>query len=149
MRRKRIVLGTAGLLLITFGVARLLIQVPFASLLWVAVWLMVAVAVHDGVLAPATVGAGLLLGRIPPRARRFVQGGLVVGAMVTVIAVPLILRRGTQPAVKAILQRDYAGGLGLLLGLIAAVAAIAYLITLLRDRSKSTPDPSPDDERLP
>ena len=37
--------------------------------------------------------------------------------------------------VKAILQRDYAGNLALLLGLTAAVAVVLYAVRVVRDRS--------------
>ena len=88
---------------------------------------------HDFVVAPLTVGTGVLLSRVPPRARRYLQGALIVGALVTVIALPLIHRRDTQPAIKAILLRDYAGNLALLLGLTAAVAVLLYVARVVRD----------------
>ena len=60
------------------------------------------------------------------------------GALITVIAIPLINRRGTQPAVKAILLRNYAGNLALLLGLTAAVALAMYAARVLRERGSTT-----------
>ena len=48
-----------------------------------------------------------LLTAVPPRARRYLQLALVVGAGATVVALPLIYRQGTQPASKALLLRDY------------------------------------------
>ncbi len=95
---------------------------------------MLAVALHDGVLAPLTVGTGLVLTRLPPRGRRYLQGALVVAALVTVIALPLINRRDTQPAAESILMRDYATNLALLLGLVAAVSAALYAVRVVRDR---------------
>ena len=65
-----------------------------------------------------------------------------MGALITVIAIPLIDRRGTQPEVKAILLRNYAGNLALLLGLTAAVALALYAVRVLRDqRSATTREP--------
>ena len=62
------------------------------------------------------------------------------------IAIPLIRRRDTQPAIKAILLRDYAGNLALLLGLTVAVGLVLYLARVLRDRGGS---PDEDVEREP
>ena len=98
MRAYRIALGVAGGLLLAFGVFRLVTTLDHPDLLALAVWLAVAIVLHDGVIAPATVGAGVLLTRVPPRVRRYVQGALIVGALITVIALPLINRRGTQPS---------------------------------------------------
>ena len=89
-------------------------------------------ALHDFLVAPLTVGTGVALTRVPPRARRYVQGALIVGALITVIAIPLIARQGTQPESKAILLRDYAANLALLLGITAAVALVLYALRVLR-----------------
>ena len=89
---------------------------------------------HDGLIAPLTVGTGVALTRVPPRARRYVQGALLVGALITVIAIPLIGRRGTQPASKAILLRDYGANLSLLLGLTAALALGLYALRVFRSQ---------------
>jgi len=135
VRPYRIALGVAGGLLLAFGVFRLVTELPTADLLALGLWLVAAVALHDGLVAPLTVGVGVTLTRLPPRGRRYVQGALVVGALITVVAIPLIDRRGTQPAVKAILLRDYAGNLAILLGLTAAVAVVLYAVRVVRDRS--------------
>jgi hypothetical protein len=130
----RVALIAAGGLLLALGAFRLVTNLDNSELITLAAWLVVAVALHDLVIAPATVGTGVLLTRVPPRARRYVQGALIVGALITVIAIPLIRRRGTLPAVKAILLRDYAANLALLLGLTVGVALILYVVRVLRDR---------------
>ena len=53
--------------------------------------------------------------------------------LITVIAVPLIGRQGTQPEAKAILLRDYGANLALLLGLSAAIALLLYALRVLRE----------------
>ena len=133
MRPYRIALGVAGGLLLAFGIFRLVTELDTSDLVALVLWLAVAVGLHDFVIAPLTVGTGVVLSRVPPRARRYLQGGLVVAAMITVIAIPLIGRRGTQPEAKAILLRDYAGNLFLLLGLTAAVSVVLYAARVLRD----------------
>ena len=134
MRPYRIALCAAGCLLLALGIFRLVTKLDPADLGVLLLWLVVAVAVHDGVVAPLTVGVGVTLTRVPPRARRYAQSALVVGALVTVVAVPLIGRQGTQPSSKALLLRDYSGNLALLLGLVAAVALLLYAARVLRER---------------
>ncbi len=134
MSSSRIALGLAGGLLMTFGIFRLLTDLDPGDLVVLGIWLVVALALHDGVVAPLTAGVGVTLTRVAPRARRYLQGGLIVAAMVTVIALPLINREGTQPAAESILMRDYAANLALLLALVAAVAAVLYVARVIRDR---------------
>ncbi len=132
MRRYRISLCVAGGLLLTFGVFRLITQLDAGDLFVLGIWLVAAVVLHDGLIAPITIGVGVALTRVPPRGRRYLQGALLVAALITVIAVPLIGRRGTQPESKAILLRDYGANLALLLGLTAAVALVLYGLRVWR-----------------
>ena len=128
MRRWRIALGVAGTLLGLFGVFRIITQVPLGSTLLLACWLLAAVIIHDGVLVPLVLAVGAVVSRIPPRARRSVQAALLVGGIVTSIALPLIARRDTQPQAKALLLGDYGGHLALLLSLIAVVSLTCYAV---------------------
>lgn len=137
--RLRIALGAAGVLLGLFGAFRLLTQVPGSDLVFLLGWLIGALVLHDGILAPAVAGIGAAISNfVPPRGRRFLQGGLVTAALVTVIALPLIDRRGSQPQVKAILQQNYAGNLAVLLGIVAGGALVLYAVRLMRDRQRSS-----------
>jgi hypothetical protein len=130
--------GAAGLALLLFGAFRLVTQVPPRGLIGLAGWLGAALLLHDGVLAPLTAVTGLVLRRtVRPRARRYVQGGVVAAIGVSVIAVPLILRRGTQPAPKALLRQDYAVHLAWLWVGIGVVSGLLYVARVLRDRRNS------------
>jgi hypothetical protein len=60
---------------------------------------------------------------------------LIMIALITVIAVPMIFLRGSQPAAKALLLRNYAANLILIIGIIAAVTLILYAILAARNRS--------------
>lgn len=133
MRRYRIALVLSGGLLLTFGAFRLVTQLDPGDLFVLALWLAAAVLLHDWVIAPITVGTGVALTRVPPRARRYLQGALLVGALITIVAIPLIWRQGTQPESKAILLRDYTANLTLLLGITAAVAVVLYALRVLRN----------------
>ncbi len=138
MRRWRIVLGVAGILLGLFGIGRLVTQVPVPSLIGLAVWLVAALVIHDGIASPLVVAVGALLARVPPRGRRFLQAGMIAGAMITVIAVPMIARQDSQPVSKSILNQNFGGNLTLLLGLVAAVTLAAYAVRVARDQSRSS-----------
>jgi hypothetical protein len=144
MRRWRIALGTTGVLLALFGVFRLVTQVPLGDVLVLGLWLIGAVVIHDGVLSPLIIGVGVLLSRVPPRGRRYVQAALIAGAAVTVIALPMIYRRNSQPVEKAILLRNYGGNLSILLGIIAAATLVLYAVRVARRdhtiRSPATPN---------
>ena len=133
--RTRVALGTAGVLLAGFGAFRLLTQVPPGKLIVLTLWLVAAVALHDGVIAPLTAGLGWAIGRtVRPRPRRYLQFGLVVGALVTVIAIPLIAKEGSQPAVKALLEEPYGHHLIWLLAAIAAISVAGYALRVAQDR---------------
>jgi len=145
MRTFRIVLAVVGILLGLFGVARLVTQIPSYSLMWLAVWLIAAVAIHDGLLSPLVIATGAFLRRsVPDRGRRYLQFGLIMGAMVTVIAIPMIYRRNSQPESKAILEQNFAGNLTLLLGILGGLTLIAYAVRVARDQSARAGQPAGD-----
>ena len=82
-----------------------------------------------------SLGVSWLVARVvPPRARTYVQGGLVCAALLTVIALPLIYRRGHAAAGLTLLEQNYAAHLAVLLGIVAGVACAAYAVRVLRDR---------------
>jgi nitrogen fixation/metabolism regulation signal transduction histidine kinase len=76
---------------------------------------------------------------IPDRGRRYLQAALLVGALVTVVAIPMIYLRESQPAVKALLLRNYGLNLSLILGLIAVITLSLYAIRVAQDRSSAEP----------
>ena len=142
MRGWRLILGGAGILVGVYGLVQLAVNVPASSLILVAAWLIGAVIIHDGILSPAVVGIGSIMRRlVPDRARRYLQAVLIVGAIVTLIAIPMIYRQGTQPPSKALLLQNFAANLTLLLGIIGAVLLIAYSVRVARDRSAEPPKP--------
>jgi hypothetical protein len=146
MKAWRIILAILGILVLLYGIVNLFIHIPIQTLLMVAVWLVAALIIHDAVIAPSVVGVGWLLRRfLPDRARRYVQMGLIMAAAVTIIAIPMIIREGSQPPQKTLLIQNYAANLALLLGIIAGVTAAAYVVRVARDRSRpasSAPPPA-------
>ena len=103
MKAWRIMLAAAGISLGLFGIYCLVTEIPLSSLVALGVWLLAALLIHDGLLSPAVVGLGSLLRRFDPdRGRRYPQAALLMGALVTVVALPWIYLRGSQPPVKAL-----------------------------------------------
>ena len=143
MRIVRIALAAAGILLVLYGAGRILSSVPPAVLVVLGAWMVGALIVQHGVVSPLVVVVGAALRRaLPDRGRRFVQAGLIVAGMVTVVAIPLILRQGTQPPAKALLLQNYTANLALLLGLVAGVTLVAYAVRVARNGSKPESDAS-------
>jgi hypothetical protein len=131
----RIGLAVIGIVLVLYGAGRILFSVPPPLLVLLGVWLVGALLVQHGIVSPLVVAVGAALRRlVPDRGRRFLQLGLIVAAMVTVVALPLILRQGSQPPAKALLLQNYVANLTLLLGLIAGVTLVAYAVRVARDR---------------
>jgi hypothetical protein len=136
MKAWRIILAAAGIALGAFGVFRLLTEIPTYSLVILAVWMVAALVIQDAILTPSVVGVGWLLRRyVPDRGRRYLQVALIISALITVIAVPMIFLRGTQPAVKALLLRNYGFNLILIIAIIAVISLILYAVRVARDRS--------------
>jgi hypothetical protein len=134
MKVARLALAVVGILLVLYGGGRILFSVPPPILVMLGVWMVGALLIQHGVVSPLVVTVGVALRRVPDRGRRFLQAGLIVAAMVTAVALPLILRRGTQPPAKALLLQNYAANLTLLLGLIAGVTLVGYAVRVARDR---------------
>jgi hypothetical protein len=144
MKIWRIVLGVVGVGVGTYGIFQLLTQLPRQTLVLLALWLIGALIIHGGLLSPAVIGVGAALRRyVPDRGRRYLQFGLIMAAMITVIAVPMIYRTNTQPPAKALLLQDFGVNLTVLLAAIGGGTLIAYAIRVARDRS--LPSRPPDE----
>jgi hypothetical protein len=140
MRRWRYALVAVGALGLFYGGLRLVTEVP-EQLPGLVLWMVGIVVIHDGILSPVVVGVGWLLARsAPAHGRRHLQSALLVGGLVTVVAIPLILRRGTQRPAKALVTQNYGANLAILLGLVVVLNLAAYLLTRARTRH---PEPEP------
>jgi hypothetical protein len=145
MKIWRVVLAVVGVGVGTYGIFQLVTQIPRQTLVLLALWLIGALIIHDGLLSPAVIGVGAALRRyVPDRGRRYLQFGLIMAAMVTVIAVPMIYRANTQPPAKALLLQDFGINLTVLLAAIGGGTLVAYAIRVARDRS--VPGRQPPDE---
>ena len=122
----RLVVGGLGIAAAAYGVL-LLLDLGVDNLVAAATWLVGGVAIHDGLLAPLTVGAGVLLVRSRHLTGAAVTGLVVLGT-VTLVAVPVLGRFGARPDNPTLLDRNYVLGwlaLATLTVLYVAVAAVA------------------------
>jgi hypothetical protein len=125
--------AVAGIALLAYGVARLFLVVAWSDLVLLAAWLVGALVVHDGLLSPLVLGVGAALRRwVPARGRRHLQLALVTGAIVTVVALPMIYLEGSQPPEKAILLQHYGVNLTLVLTAVALATLILYAVRVAR-----------------
>jgi hypothetical protein len=128
----RLGVGGLGFAAAAYGIVRLL-ELGVDNLVAAAAWLVGGVVVHDGLLAPLTVGVGVLLVR-----SRHLPGaavtGLVVLGTVTVLAVPVLGRFGARPDNPTLLDRNYVLGWLALATLTVLYVGIAALAPRLRSK---------------
>jgi hypothetical protein len=75
-------------------------------------FLVAVLVVHDGLLLPAFLGVGALVGRyVPGRVRAPVQAALIITASVTFVGLPLALGFGRRPDNPSVLPLNYPRGL--------------------------------------
>lgn len=133
MRTVRLAVAAAGLALALVGV-RALFVLGWDNFRATVVWLAVGVAAHDAVLAPITVGLGLLTVRLLPA---FAKAPLVVAFVVfgslTVLAVPVLGRFGARPDNPTLLDRDY----GTAWWGLAIVVLLAVVVASLVERRRT------------
>ena len=133
MRVTRLLTGAAGAALMGVGVSLLLdVRDPTD----VVVWLCGAVVLHDALIAPAVLLAGLVLVRGGLRGP--VRAALIVAGSLTVVALPVLLRPGPR-ANSSVLPLDYPRNWLIAL---AAVAAVTALSTAARRRARRRRPPS-------
>jgi hypothetical protein len=124
----RTVLGAAGLALMGLGLYLLVTGGQFKD---VALWLAGAVVLHDLLIAPLVLAAGLLLALLP--ARGLLRGALVTAGCLTAIALPVLLAPGT-PRNPSVLPLDYPRNWLLSLAAVAAVTGAVLAGRRLRGR---------------
>ncbi|BCK68839.1 hypothetical protein Srufu_027920 [Streptomyces libani subsp. rufus] len=118
MKAMRALAGVAGLALMGVG-AFLLLDVREVT--GVLLWLGGAVVLHDGVIAPLVLLAGLVLVRGGGRGP--VRGALMVAGALTMVALPVLLRPGAR-ANSSVLPLDYWSNWLVAVGGVAVVTAV-------------------------
>ena len=133
----RLLLGTIGAAMICYGGWQIFNHSGATKPAKVGEWLIAALILHDGVLAWLVIAAGWLVARTARgRARAYLQGALICAALITVIALPLIYRRGKSAPGLTLLEQNYVAHLLLLLGILVAVVSAAYAVRTLRDATQ-------------
>ncbi|WP_433337627.1 hypothetical protein [Spirillospora sp. CA-294931] len=92
-----------------------------------AVWFAGVVVAHDAVLMPAVLAAGALTGRLPDAYRRGAQVALAMAAVVSLVALPLVLGKGRRADNPSQLPLSYGWNLLVVLAVIAAAFGLPAL----------------------
>lgn len=124
MRWARIALAAVGIAMVAFGVSSAVGSADFTPFRH-GLFLVLVLIGNELLLMPAFIGVGAIVRRVVPgRYRAVVQGGLIVTAAVTVVALPLVAGFGRRPDIPSALPRDYLGGYALVLGFVWLVAGV-------------------------
>jgi len=138
MRNIRWVLVGGGVLLLAWGALVMFDSVRTTRIPGVALWIAAAIVLHDGILAPIVVALGIALRRAGRRVTgtvvAIVQGGIVVGSIVSLIAVPTIVAKNFAPANPTVLPLNYGLNLFIFWLVLAALTASVSVWVFVRER---------------
>jgi MFS family permease len=139
----RIGLIVIGVAMLAIGGVVLLTDVSPRRHLGIAAWMLGALVVHDAVIAPVVLFVGALLRRagrrIPGAVLVIVQVALVVGAVVTALVVPEILKQGIGTENPTVLPLEYGLNLAVFYAGLAVATAAAIVGYLVASRAKTRP----------
>ncbi|WP_169949642.1 hypothetical protein [Microbispora sp. H11081] len=121
--------GIGGGLVVT-GLAGLVVDARLTDPLGWALWFGGLVVAHDGVLVPFVLLTGVAVGRLREPAP--VRAGLIVAAVLSFLALPMVTGFGRRADNPSLLPLDYGRNLLVVLGLIALVTAFATIAVRLR-----------------
>jgi len=135
-----IVIGLAGL----FAGAVILVQKERPDqILGVIVWIGAAIIVHDGILSPVLLLVDVCMRRagrrIPYAVLAIIQGGVVVGAIMSMLVLPEIYKKSIGSKNPTILPLDYGLNLALFWAAVAVLTAAACALYLRRARTRTAP----------
>ena len=135
-----IAIGLAGL----FAGAVILVQKERPDqILGVIVWIGAAIIVHDGILSPLLLLVDVWMRRagrrIPYAVLAIIQGGVVVGAIMSMLVLPEIYKKSIGSKNPTILPLDYGLNLALFWAAVAVLTAAACALYLRRARARPAP----------
>jgi hypothetical protein len=142
IRRWRIGLILFGLGLMGIGGIVALTWLHSTQYPRVILWLVAALIVHDGIIAPAvfvvTLIARRLGERVPAVVIALIEGALVIGGIFTLLFLPEVLKKAIGTNSSSILPLNYGLNLVLFYVVLAllAAAAIAFYVRLFARRQK-------------
>ena len=127
---------------IAFGLIGLLGDPRAGSLTSWLTFLLGGLFLHDGVLAPAVVGASVTLALLAPRrVRPALQVTAFIAGMILLVAIPVVGTWGELPGNPSLLPRDYGAGLAVALGIVLLTGAVAAMRALRRASPPETDEP--------
>ncbi len=138
MRAARIVLIALGAVLVGVGGGALVAGVPPRQWVGILLWMGGAVVLHDAVFAPLVLVGSRILRRIGARVSwiqvAIVQVALVVGAALTVIAIPGIVSKSLGARNPSVLVFAYAPTLAIAWATLGVLTALLVIAIGLRRR---------------
>jgi hypothetical protein len=146
LRAARVVLVGVGVVLVGVGGGALVAGVPPRQWTGILLWLAGAVVLHDALFAPLVLIGSRVLRRVGARVSwlqvAVVQVALVLGAAITLIAIPGIAAQSRGARSSSVLVFPYALHLALAWAAIGVLTAATVLAIALRRRRS---DPAPSD----
>ncbi|ROS58504.1 hypothetical protein EDF42_3755 [Curtobacterium sp. PhB172] len=141
MKATRIVLVVLGVLVIAFGAYVLVTSVKPNRIGGLATWLLGAVILHDAILSPFVVGAGLLLRRAGRSLRAWVlvvvQTVIVLGSVLALVVLPEIAAKRHGQKNPTILPFDYGTRLLIVEGVLLLVVVAVLVVGVVRARQSA------------
>lgn len=135
MRTTRLAVALLGIGAAAYG-AQQLLDLGLDNLVATLAWVVGGVAIHDGLVAPLSVVAAVVLVRLTRgRTPAPVVVGAVVLGTVTIAAVPVLGRFGARPDNPTLLDRSYVAGWFVFAGLTVLLVVVAVLVER-RSRSR-------------
>ncbi|WP_291050929.1 hypothetical protein [Herbiconiux sp.] len=142
MRITRIVLVVIGVLGLLLGALVLVMKQDPAQIVGVGVWMIGAILLHDAILSPLVVGAGILVRktgrRLPYGILAIVQAGVVLAAILGLIVAPEIYAKTLGVANPTVLPLDYTLNLVLTWAAVAVLTAACCALYLARARRRAS-----------
>ncbi|HEX4363569.1 MAG TPA: hypothetical protein VHZ75_03405 [Solirubrobacteraceae bacterium] len=123
----------AGAAIFAFGLYGLLHNAVQTVPADVLKWIAGALILHDAIIAPATLIAGILLTRLLPAAiRAGMRATLAVCAVVVVMSVPVLKAVGRRPDNPSLLPHDYGQNLAIVVAVILVGGALLTVVRSAR-----------------
>jgi hypothetical protein len=140
VRIARIVLVWVGVAVIAFGAYTMVTTLKPNRIWGLLTWLLGAVVLHDAILSPFVVGAGVLLRRsgrsLPGWVVVVVQAAVVVGAVLLSTALPEIAAAHHGRKNDTVLPFDYTARLLLVEGALALIVVATLVAGFVRRRRR-------------
>jgi hypothetical protein len=132
IRNARIVLIAVGVLVLIVGIVVLFATNRPNKILGLGSWLILALIVHDGIIAAITFGVSFSLrkaGRAVPNAViGIISGALVIASIFAIIVVPAIYKKSIGARNPTVLPLDYAPALFILWAVLVVLTGVGIAL---------------------